>query len=67
MKNNKKLNANKGFFTNTITNIYKQKENYSHVHTHVPSESVPSYKILLKLISEMWDNPKLKGFKILRA
>jgi hypothetical protein len=66
MKNNKKLNANKGFFTNTITNIYKQKENYSHVHTHVPSESVPSYKILLKLISEMWDNPKLKGFKILK-
>jgi hypothetical protein len=66
MKNNKKLNANKGFFTNTISNIYKQKENYSHIHTHVPSESVPSYKILLKLISEMWNNPFLEGFKLLK-
>jgi hypothetical protein len=66
MKNNKQLNANKGFFTNTISNIYKQKENYSHIHTHVPSESVPSYKILLHLISEIWDKPKLKGFKLLK-
>lgn len=57
---------NKGFFTNTISNIYKQKDNYSHIHQHVPSESVPSYKILLKLISEMWDNPTLKGFKCLK-
>jgi hypothetical protein len=66
MKNDKKLNANKGFFTTTISNIYKPKENYSHIHTHVPSEMVPSYKILLKLISEMWDNPFLKGFKLLK-
>ena len=66
MKNDKKLNANKGFFTTTISNIYKPKENYSHIHTHVPSELVPSYKILLKLISEMWDNPCLKGFKLLK-
>lgn len=66
MKENIKQYTNKGFFTTTISNIYKQKENYSHVHTHVPSESVPSYKILLKLISEMWDNPKLKGFKCLK-
>jgi hypothetical protein len=29
-------NKNKGFFTNSISRIYKQKENYSHVHTHVP-------------------------------
>ena len=60
------VNTNKGFFTNAISNIYKQEENYSHIHTHVPSESVPSYKILLKLISEMWINPTLKGFKILK-
>ena len=66
MKNNKKLNANKGFFTSSISNIYKQKENYSHIHTHVPSESVPSYKILLHLISEIWDKPKLEGFKLLK-
>jgi len=57
---------NKGFFTNTISNIYKHKENYSHIRTHVPSEFVPSYNILLKLISEMWDNPTLKGFKLLK-
>lgn len=61
-KNNKEMNSNKGFFTNSISSIYKKKENYSHVRTHVPSESVPSYKILLTLISEMWDNPTLKGF-----
>ena len=63
---NNDANANKGFFTNTISSIYKHKENYSHIHTHVPSESVPSYNILLKLISEMWDNPTLKGFKLLK-
>lgn len=57
---------NKGFFTNNILNIYKEKENYSHIHTHIPSESVPSYKILLKLISEIWDNPILKGFTCLK-
>lgn len=68
MKENKndKLNTNKGVFTNTISNIYKQKENYSHIRTHVPSESVPSYKILLKLISEIWDTPKLEGFKLIK-
>ena len=59
-------NKNKGFITNSILTIYKQKENYSHVHTHVPGESVPSYKILLKLISELWDNLELKGFKLLK-
>jgi len=64
-KNQKK--NNRGFFTNTILKIYKQKENYSHIHTHVPSEFVPSYKILLKLISEMWDNNiELEGFKFLK-
>ncbi len=65
-KNNEKINTNKGFLTNSISNIYRQEENYSHIHTHVPSESVPSYKILLKLISEMWNNPKLEGFKCLK-
>ena len=54
IKNKKKREEskkkNKGFFTNSISRIYKQKENYSHVHTHVPGESVPSYKILLRLI-----------------
>lgn len=64
--NIKKNNFNKGFFTNMISTIYKQKENYSHIHTHVPSELVPSYKILLKLISEMLDNPTLKGFICLK-
>lgn len=59
--------CNKGIFTNSVSSIYKQKENYSHIRTHVPSESVPSYKILLKLISEMWDNPVLKGFKCLKV
>jgi L-rhamnose mutarotase len=59
---------NKGFFTNAILKIYKQKENYSHIHTHAPSKLVPSYEILLKLISEMWDDPSptLKGFKLLK-
>jgi hypothetical protein len=66
-KNQKNNNNNKGFFTNTISSIYKQKENYSHIHTHVPSKSVPSYDILLKLISEIWDNNiKLDGFKLLK-
>ena len=60
------VNTNKGFFTNAISNIYKQEENYSHIHTHFPSESVPSYKILLKLLSEMWNTPKLKGFKLIK-
>jgi hypothetical protein len=52
--------------TNVVSTVYKKKENYSNVHTHVPSDLCPSYKILLKLISEMWDNPTLKGFKILK-
>lgn len=64
--NNNKINANKGFFTNTISRIYKQKENYSRIHTHAPSELVPSYKILLKLISEIWNNPQIEGFKLLK-
>ena len=66
MKENIKKHTNKGFFTSTISNLYKQKENYSHIHTHVPSELIPSYKILLKLISRMWDNPILEGFKCLK-
>jgi hypothetical protein len=68
MKNekNKKINSNNGFFTNAISSIYKQKENYSHIHTHFPSESVPSYGILLNLTSEMWNTPTLKGFKLLK-
>lgn len=57
---------NKGFFTNAISIIYKHKENYSNIHTHVPSEFVPSYNILLTLISEMWNNPVLEGFKCLK-
>lgn len=72
MKENKKnkkisrVDVNKGFLTNSILSIYKQKENYSHTCRHVPSELVPSYKILLKLISEISDNPILKGFKFLK-
>lgn len=58
--------CNKGIFTNSVSSIYKQKESYSHICTHFPSESVPSYKILLKLISEMWEDPVLKGFKCLK-
>jgi hypothetical protein len=64
MKENKKMNdINKGLFTNSISSIYKQKENFSHIHTHFPSKLVPSYKILLKLVSEIWGYPKLKGYK----
>jgi hypothetical protein len=66
MKNEEKKEANKGLFTNTISSIYKKKENYSNVHTYVPSELVPSYKILLKLVSEMWNTPNLKGFKLIK-
>ena len=51
---------------NSISILFKKKENYSHIHTYVPSESVPSYKILLKLISKIQDNPELKGFKLLK-
>lgn len=70
-KNNKKIKKdtikfNKGLFTSSILKVYKQKESYSHVHTHVPSELVPSYKILLNLISEIWNTPTLKGFKLLK-
>lgn len=65
---NKKENndTNKGFFINSITNIYKEPKSYSHIHTHFPSELVPSYNILLKLTSEMSDNPTLEGFKCLK-
>ena len=63
---NKKKEANKGLITNVISTVYKKKENYSNVHTHVPSESVPSYKILLNLISEIWNNPQIEGFKLLK-
>ena len=55
--NDVSANVNKGFFTNTISTIYKRKENYSHIRTYFPSNAFPSYKILLKLISEMWDHP----------
>ena len=63
---NKKKEANKGLITNVVSTVYKKKENYSNVHTHVPSESVPSYKILLNLISEIWNNPQIEGFKLLK-
>jgi hypothetical protein len=66
MKNKEKKEANKGLFTNTISSIYKKKDNYSNVHTHVPSDLFPSYKLLLKLVSEMWNTPKLKGFKLIK-
>ncbi len=66
MNENKKNKTIKGFFTNTITNIYKEPKSYSHIHTYVASEFVPSYNILLKLISEMSDNPTLEGFKCLK-
>lgn len=66
-KNNKNdNNVNKGFFTNTISTVYKRKEDYSHIRTYFPSNTFPSYKILLKLISEMWDHPELKGFKLIK-
>lgn len=64
--NDASANANKGFFTNTISTLYKRKENYSHIRTYFPSNAFPSYKILLKLISEMWDHPELKGFKLIK-
>lgn len=68
IKNDEKINHfNKGFFTTNILKIYKKRESYSHIHKHVPSELVPSYKILLKLVSEIWDDSlKLKGFKCIR-
>jgi len=58
---------NQGFFTNTIYNAYKRKENYSHVHTYSPSNAFPSYKRLLKYLSDINNKPKLKGFKLLKA
>ena len=61
-----KKNINKGFITNSISLLFRTKENYSHIHTHVPSESFPSYKILLKLVSEIDNSPELKGFKLLK-
>ena len=64
--NDGSANANKGFFTNTISTLYKRKENYSHIRTYFPSNAFPSYKILLKLVSEMWDHPELKGFKLIK-
>ena len=64
--NDDNANANKGFFTNTISTLYKRKENYSHIRTYFPSNAFPSYKILLKLISEMWDHPELKGFTLIK-
>jgi hypothetical protein len=65
-KKEKKINLNKGFITNSILNIYKQKEDYSQIQTHVPSESVPSYRILLELISKYDNVVTLKGFKLLK-
>lgn len=66
MNKKEKNDTNKGFFINTITNIYKEEKSYSDIHTYVPSELVPSYKILLKLISEMSCYPTLEGFKCLK-
>ena len=58
--------TNKGLITNTICTLYNRKEDFSHIHTYHPSNMVPSYKILLKLISEMWEKPHLKGFKLIK-
>ena len=65
-KRKEKKNINKGFITNSISLLFRTKENYSHIHTHVPSQSFPSYKILLKLVSEIENSPELKGFKLLK-
>lgn len=65
-KNHENINVNKGLITNVISTVYKKKENYSHIHTYVPCDLFPSYKILLKLLSEMWNTPKLKGFKLIK-
>ena len=72
-KNNLKKNNNnnndtsKGLIMNAVSKIYKQKENYSHIQTHVPSDLVPSRAVLLKLVSEMWDKQHLDGFKCLKT
>jgi len=64
-KNNN--DAKKGFIMNAISKIYKQKENYSHIQTYVPSKFVPSRVDLLKFVSEMWDKLHLDGFKCLKT
>ena len=57
---------NKGLLTNAVNTLFKRKEDYSHIHNYYPSNAFPSYKKLLKLISRMWDIPKLKGFKLIK-
>lgn len=59
-------NLNNGLLTNAINTIYKRKENYSHIHTYCPSNAFPSYKNLLKLLSKIWNNVHIKGFKIIK-
>ena len=63
-QNDTKLN--KGLLTNAVNTLFKRKEDYSHIHNYYPSNAFPSYKKLLKLISRMWDIPKLKGFKLIK-
>ena len=60
-KNN--MHMNKGLLTSTINAIYKHKKNYSHIHTYYPSNAFPSYDILIRLLSKIWDFPIIKGFK----
>ena len=62
----KKINKNKGLITSSISTLFKKKENFSNIRAYYPSNVFPSYKILLKLVSEMWDNPQLEGFKLLK-
>ena len=63
-QNDTKLN--KGLLTNIVNTLYKRKENYSHIRTYFPSNAFPSYKKLLKLVSRIWDNVELKGFKLIK-
>ena len=66
-KNNNNDDASKGFIMNAISKIYKQKEDYSHIQTHVPSNVVPSHAVLLKLVSEIDNSQHLDGgFKCLK-
>jgi len=62
---NSNSNLNNGLLTNTINALYKRKENYSHIRAYYPSNAFPSYNILLKLLSKMWNNMRIhiKGFK----
>jgi hypothetical protein len=62
---NSNANLNNGMLTNAINTLYNRKESYSHIHTYYPSNAFPSYKILLKLLSKLWNSMRIhiKGFK----